>query len=112
MGMVTPDGKQMFFTWGITGTSQVWRLDGAQKFPVQVTGGQDATTISGMTPDGKYLLLSRDRQGEETPGPYLQSINGGELQLIQHISGVRTSLQYVGNDSRTIYFSAIDYSQR
>ncbi|PZU94442.1 MAG: S9 family peptidase [Pseudanabaena sp.] len=108
MGMVTPDGKKMFFTWGITGTSQVWRLDGAQKFPVQVTGGQDATTIAGMTPDGKYLLLSRDRQGQETPGLYLQSTDGGKLQLIQHISGVRTSLQYIGNDSRTIYFSAND----
>jgi dipeptidyl aminopeptidase/acylaminoacyl peptidase len=108
LGMVTPNGKQMFFTWGITGTVQVWRLDGAQKFPVQVTGGQDATTISGMTPDGKYLILSRDRQGEENPGLYLQSTQGGDLEPIQHLAGVRTSLQYVSNDSRIIYFSAND----
>ena len=108
MGMVTPDGKQMFFSWGVTGTSQVWRLDGAQRFPVQVTGGQDATTIAGMTVDGKYLLLSRDRQGEENPGLYLQSTKGGELEVIQHIKGVRTALQYVDNDGRTIYFSAND----
>lgn len=108
LGMVTPDGKRMFFTWGITGTVQVWRLDGAQKFPSQVTGGQDATTIAGMTPDGKYLLLSRDRQGEENAGLYLQSSNGGELEVIQHLAGVRTSLQYIDNDSRTIYFSAND----
>jgi dipeptidyl aminopeptidase/acylaminoacyl peptidase len=108
LGMVTPDGKRMFFTWGITGTVQVWRLDGAQKFPSQVTGGQDATTIAGMTPDGKYLLLSRDRQGEENAGLYLQSSNGGELEVIQHLAGVRTALQYVDNDSRTIYFSAND----
>ena len=108
MGMVTPDGKRMFFSWGVTGTSQVWRLDGAQRFPVQVTGGQDATTIAGMTVDGKYLILSRDRQGEENPGLYLQSTKGGELEVIQHIKGVRTALQYVDNDGRTIYFSAND----
>lgn len=108
LGMVTPDGKKLFFTWGITGTVQVWRLDGAQKFPVQVTGGQDATTISGITPDGKYLILSRDRQGEENAGLYLQSTDGGTLEVIQHLQGVRTSLQYIGNDSRTIYFSAND----
>ena len=108
MGMVTPDGKRMFFSWGVTGTSQVWRLDGAQRFPVQVTGGQDATTIAGMTVDGKYLILSRDRQGEENPGLYLQSTQGGELEVIQHIKGVRTALQYVDNDGRTIYFSAND----
>ena len=108
LGMVTPDGKKLFFTWGITGTVQVWRLDGAQKFPVQVTGGQDATAISGITPDGKYLLLSRDRKGEENPGLYLQSTDGGNLEVIQHSKGVRSSLQYISNDSRTIYFSAND----
>jgi dipeptidyl aminopeptidase/acylaminoacyl peptidase len=108
LGMVTPDGKRMFFTWGITGTVQVWRLDGAQKFPSQVTGGQDATTIAGMTPDGKYLLLSRDRQGEENAGLYLQSTDGGALEVIQHTPKVQTSLQYVSNDSRIIYFSAND----
>jgi dipeptidyl aminopeptidase/acylaminoacyl peptidase len=108
LGMVTPDGKRMFFTWGITGTIQVWRLDGAQKFPSQVTGGQDATTIAGMTPDGKYLLLSRDRQGEENAGLYLQSTDGGALEVIQHTPNVQTSLQYIGNDSRIIYFSAND----
>ncbi len=108
LGMVTPDGKKLFFTWGITGTVQVWRLDGAQKFPVQVTGGQESTTIAGMTPDGKYLLLSRDRQGEENPGLYLQSTDGGALEVIQHTPKVQTALQYVDNNSRVIYFSAND----
>ncbi|MFN5389081.1 MAG: hypothetical protein ACK5CM_07810 [Pseudanabaena sp.] len=77
MGMVTPDGKRMFFTWGITGTVQVWRLDGAQKFPVQVTGGQDATTVSGMSRVGKFLIRSRVRHGVENPGIFLQSTKGG-----------------------------------
>ena len=108
LGMVTPDGKKLFFTWGITGTVQVWRLDGAQKFPVQVTGGQEATTIAGLTPDGKYLLLSRDRQGEENPGLYLQSTDGGALEVIQHTPKVQTALQYVDDNSRVIYFSAND----
>lgn len=108
LGMVTPDGKKLFFTWGITGTVQVWRLDGAQKFPVQVTGGQESTTIAGMTPDGKYLLLSRDRQGEENPGLYLQSTDGGALEVIQYTPKVQTALQYVDNNSRVIYFSAND----
>ncbi|AFZ11049.1 hypothetical protein Cri9333_0047 [Crinalium epipsammum PCC 9333] len=108
LGIVTPDGKRMFFTWSITGTVQVWRLDGAQQFPVQMTGGQDATRIASMTPDGKYLLLSRDRQGEENPGLYLQPTDGGQLEVIQHKPKVRTSLQYISDDSRTIYFSAND----
>jgi dipeptidyl aminopeptidase/acylaminoacyl peptidase len=108
LGMLTPDGKQLFFGWGITGVAQVWRIDGAQKFPVQVTGGQDTTTIVGMSPNGKYIVLSRDRQGEENAGLYIQPTGGGALQVIQHLPQVRTSFATISDDSRYIYFSAND----
>src|SRR5687767_7233419 len=32
-GALSPDGKQLFFTWSITGVRQVWRIDGPQRFP-------------------------------------------------------------------------------
>ncbi|MEE3716046.1 prolyl oligopeptidase family serine peptidase [Tumidithrix elongata RA019] len=108
LGFLTPNGKKLFFGWAATGSSQVWRIDGAQRFPVQVTGGQDSTSMVGITPDGQYLLLSRDRQGEENAGLYLQSTQGGAVQEIQHQPKVKTSLQYIADDSRTIYFSAND----
>ena len=108
MGILTPDGKQLFFTWSITGTPQIWRIDGPKGFPVQMTSGRDATFISEMTPDGKFLFMSRDRQGEENSGLYMQSTAGGPLQVIYHQPNVRTSLQYIAPDSRTIYFSAND----
>ncbi|NJM27289.1 MAG: S9 family peptidase [Pseudanabaena sp. RU_4_16] len=108
LGIISPDGKQLFFSWGITGVVQIWRIDGAQKFPVQVTGGQDATTIEGISPNGKYLVLSRDRQGEENPGLYVQSTSGGPLQVIQHQAGVQTDFSFISDDSRSIYFIAND----
>jgi dipeptidyl aminopeptidase/acylaminoacyl peptidase len=108
LGTIGPDGKQLFFGWGITGVAQVWRIDGAQKFPVQVTGGQDATAIVGISPNGKYLVLSRDRQGEENPGLYIQPTSGGALQIIQHQPGVQTAFSFISDDSRHIYFRAND----
>src|ERR671927_385622 len=27
-GMVAPDGSKLFFSWSVTGTRQIWRLDG------------------------------------------------------------------------------------
>src|SRR5262245_4892785 len=27
-GLLAPDGKRFFFTWSVTGVTQVWRLDG------------------------------------------------------------------------------------
>ncbi len=107
-GVLSPDGKRLFFTWAVTGVSHVWRLDGPQRFPVQMTGGEDATGIAAVSPDGKYIVLSRDRKGEEYPGLYLQSVEGGPLTAIQHKPKVQTILGFVADDSKSIYFRAND----
>jgi dipeptidyl aminopeptidase/acylaminoacyl peptidase len=107
-GMVSPDGKRLFFSWGVTGTRQLWRLDGPQRFPVQLTGGEDTTSLQAIAPDGSFLVVERDRNGEEYPGLYIQSPEGGPLELIQHRPRVRTLAQFVSDDSRWIYFRAND----
>ena len=84
VGTVAPDGQRLYFTWSITGTPNVWRLDGPRSFPVQLTGGEDPTRISGVTPDGKTLILSRDVGGQEDPGLYVQAADGGPLTLVHH----------------------------
>src|SRR5262245_64897874 len=40
-GLINRTGTRMVFTWKVTGTPQIWRQDGAMKFPVQLTGGED-----------------------------------------------------------------------
>ena len=107
-GMVSPDGKRLFFGWSITGTSQVFRLDAPMGFPTQLTGGEDRTSVVAVTPDGKWLVVSRDRNGEENPGLYLLSPDGGPLKAIQHKAKVQTMLDYVSDDGKTIYYRAND----
>jgi dipeptidyl aminopeptidase/acylaminoacyl peptidase len=108
MGIVSPDGSKLFFGWSVTGTSQVWRLDGPNTFPVQLTGGEDRTTIVDVFPDGKTLVLQRDRKGEENPGLYLMPSAGGPLKPIQHVPGVQTFHQFVSADGKWIYFASND----
>lgn len=107
-GILTPDGKQLLFTWTITGVQQVWRIDGPQRFPQQLTGGEDPTSIAGVTPDGKWLVVQRDRKGEEYPGLYLLSPKGGPLTVISHKEKVQTEYMFTTADSRWIYFRAND----
>ncbi len=107
-GLLSPDGSHLYFSWTVTGTQQVWRLDGPQRFPVQLTGGEDRTAPAAIAPDGSYLLISRDRGGEEYPGLYWQSPAGGPLQLIQHLPRVQTIAQFISDDSRYVYFRAND----
>lgn len=105
---ISPDGKTLFFSWNVTGTPQVWRVDGPNKFPVQLTGGEDVTRLAEVTPDGKWLVVMRDRKGEENPGLYLLSPSGGPLEEIQHTPKVQTQLQLVTEDGKWIYFRAND----
>lgn len=108
LGVIAPDGRRLFFTWNITGTPNVWRLDGPKSFPVQMTGGEDPTRVVDVTPDGRTLVVARDVGGQEDPGLYLQSVEGGPLTVIHHKKGTRASLAFVTDDSSTVYFSAND----
>ncbi len=107
-GVVTDDGARMVFGWSITGVAQVFRLDGPRTFPVQLTGGEDATSIAALLPDRNTVILSRDRSGEENPGLYLQSVEGGPLREVQHKKGVQTFLDRVADDGKSFLFRSND----
>jgi len=107
-GLPSDDGQRLYFSWRVTGTTQLWRLDGPDRFPVQLTGGEDATTVAAVTPDGKTLVVQRDRKGEENPGLYLMPAGGGPLRALQHREGVQTTFQLLSPDGRTLYYRAND----
>jgi dipeptidyl aminopeptidase/acylaminoacyl peptidase len=107
-GLLHPQRKELFFSWRVTGVSQVWRLKSPLGFPIQMTGGEDATSPVGITQDGKWLVLSRDRAGEENPGIYLQSTEGGALLPVQHKDKVQTYFEFASEDSKYLYFRAND----
>lgn len=108
MGMLSPDAREMYFGWKVTGTFQVWKTNGPQRFPTQMTGGSDQTSIVGVLPNGKWLVISRDRNGEENPGLYLQSPEGGPLVEIQHKAKIQTGLTWIDADSENLYYSSND----
>ncbi|AKU95244.1 Acylamino-acid-releasing enzyme [Labilithrix luteola] len=105
---LAPDGKTLYFGWTVTGTAQVWKADGPKHFPTQLTGGEDVTRMSGVTPDGKWLVISRDRKGEENPGLYLMPASGGPMREVQHTPKVQTQLAFVSDDGKWLYYRAND----
>ena len=108
LGIVSPDGHRLFFGWGVTGSAQVWRLDGPGSYPVQMTGGEDRTSVVDVTPDGRWLVISRDEGGQENPGLYLQPAGGGALKVVQKLEKVQTFYDFTTDDSKTIYFHSND----
>lgn len=105
-GPLSPDGKTLFYTTSVTGTPQVWRMQGPLGFPRQMTAGSDLTTVSMILPNGKDIVVSRDRGGEENPGLYLQAVGGGPLRDVFHRKGVQAAAEHVTADSKFLYFRA------
>jgi dipeptidyl aminopeptidase/acylaminoacyl peptidase len=104
-GRLSPDGKSLYFTWSISGSNQIWKLNGPNQFPQMITSGEERTTISGMTPDGKYVVINRDSNGQENPGIYLLSTQDNSLTEIYRKVGIQSFAQYISEDSKTIYFA-------
>ncbi len=109
-GRVDEKGESLYFNWTVTGTSQVWKLAAPKAFPQQLTAGEDATVLVDVAPNGEFLVLSRDKKGDEYPGLYLQSTKGGELTTIFAKSKVQSLYGAMSPDSRYLYFRANDKS--
>ena len=107
-GYTTSRGARQVYTSRLTGIDQVFRQDGPMQFPIQLTGGEDRTSVVGLAPDDSFIVVSRDVGGEENPGLYLLSLSGGPLRVVQHTTKVQTQLQYVSDDSRSLVFRAND----
>ncbi len=107
-GLITRNGERLVFTWRVTGNSQVWRMDGPMRFPIQLTGGEDNTSVTAMSPDDKWIVVNRDVGGQENPSLYWMDIEGGPLVEIQRKEKVQTGLAFISDDNRWIYFTAND----
>jgi protease II len=103
-GAVTNDGRHLLFGWRITGTRQLWRLDGPQSFPVQLTGGEDSAGLAAIAPDGSWHVVSRDEGGAENPSLFWQASTGGALHVIAQRKGVRTFADFISDDGKFVYF--------
>ncbi len=107
-GFVTSRGDRMFYTSSITGSPQVWRQDGPMRFPIQMSGGEDRTSVVSVAPDDSFVVVARDVGGEENPGLYLMKPDGGPLEVVQHTPKVQTALQFISDDSKALFFRAND----
>ena len=108
MGILSPDKKKLYFTWRVTGQSHVWKIDGPKSFPVQLTSGTDAVNIGDIAPNGKFLILSKDINGEENPGLFRLDLKTGLIDELYRRKKVQAGFSFITDDSAFMYFSAND----
>jgi dipeptidyl aminopeptidase/acylaminoacyl peptidase len=107
-GVLSPDGTKLYFTWNVTGTRQLWLSEKNQTFPVQLTAGSDQVSVEKISPDGKWLAISRDEAGKEYPQLYLMDTSTRNFHLVFAKEKVLASFSHFSPDSKVVYYMAND----
>ncbi len=108
MGMLSPDKKTLYFGWRVTGQSHVWKIEGPKSFPIQMTSGSDAVSLNEVSPDGKFLIISKDLNGEENPGLFKLDLKTGFIDELFRKKKVQAGFSFITDDSKHIFFTAND----
>lgn len=82
------DGGEIFFESNITGRFNIWRVPAEGGWPVQVTVAEERTALGPPSPDGRWLVYSQDRGGNEKPNLFLLPAGGGSAQNITNTDRV------------------------
>jgi len=108
MGMLSPDKKTLYFSWRVTGQSHIWKIDGPQKFPVQLTSGADSVSLAAVAQNNRFLIISKDVNGQENPGLFKLDLATGFITELYRKEKVQAGFAFLTDDSRFLFFTAND----
>lgn len=105
-GSFSPDGGRLAFLTDITGTGQVWTLDGPQAWPDQRTFYDERVTFVQYNPRHRLVAFGRDAGGNEMTQIYVMDDDG---RLIRTLTNAPERKHLFGGwspDGRSIAYSA------
>jgi dienelactone hydrolase len=107
---LSPDGLSVAYLDGVTGSPQVWRLDGgtdrAPARPVQVTSFAERATLVRWLPTGDRLLLGGDVGGDEREDLLVTGPDGtGAVVLARGAEGRHQPGGFTPDGARLVYAS-------
>jgi dipeptidyl aminopeptidase/acylaminoacyl peptidase len=108
-GAWSPDGKEIVFTTNLTGRLNLWKVDAAGGWPVQLAVSDDRQARGMWTPDGKWILWQQDKGGNEQWDIYAVPAAGGAPVNITSTPDVSESDGLVSPDSTRL---AINYKPK
>jgi dipeptidyl aminopeptidase/acylaminoacyl peptidase len=85
----SPDGREVAFTSDLTGRPNLWKVNAAGGWPVQLTQSDDRQSGAVWSPDGKWILYQQDTGGNELYDVYAIPSAGGPIVNLTSTPKVR-----------------------
>ncbi len=99
------DGQQVFLVTNLTGRMNIWRVDAAGSWPVQLTQSDDVQTNLVVSADGKALYFAQDQGGNEFHDLYAVPTAGGAVTKLTDTPDLREIGAVISPDGRTLAIS-------
>ena len=100
------DGRSLFFETNVTGRFNIWQVPRDGGWPVQLTVSNERTALGRPSPDGRWLLFTQDRGGNEKPNLFLQPLPHGRPRPVTTTEGVNYRSIRWSPDGRALAFAA------
>lgn len=100
----SPDGRQVFVSTNLTGRYNLWRVDTAGSWPVQLTQSDEVQEGLAISPDGATLYFMQDKGGDELHDLYAVPASGGQPRNLTRTAKVDEQSPVMSPDGRTIAF--------
>lgn len=83
-GAPSPDGSRLLLLWAVTGTPQLWLLEGPRGWPRQITFFPDRVNLGHWSPDGERIAFTTDVGGNERDQIFTVRPDGSDLRRLTH----------------------------
>jgi dipeptidyl aminopeptidase/acylaminoacyl peptidase len=100
------DSRDIFFETNVTGRFNIWRVPADGGWPVQITVAEQRTALWPPSPDGRWLLYTQDRDGNEKPNLFLIPPAGGPARRLTATEGIGYRSLRWSPDGRTVACAA------
>lgn len=99
------DGRQIFLVTNLTGRMNIWRMDAAGSWPVQLTQSEDVQSNLVVSPDGKTLYFAQDKGGNEFHDIYAVPTAGGAVTNLTNTPDLRENAAIIAPHGRSMALS-------